>query len=254
MDVSGIAAIVTGGASGLGEATARSLADKGALVSIFDLNEDKGNQVAADIGGNFYQCDVASEASVQGALDAAKEKNGGARILINCAGIAAGSRIVGRDGPHSLELYTKIITVNLIGTFNVTRLFAAEASNAEPLNDDGERGVVVMTASVAAYEGQIGQVAYSASKGGIVGMTVPIARDLSSRGVRVCTIAPGVLLTPLADGLPEEALDALNASVPFPQRMGHASEYAQLALHICENGYLNGETIRIDGALRMAPR
>ncbi|MBT3553835.1 MAG: SDR family NAD(P)-dependent oxidoreductase [Rhodospirillaceae bacterium] len=254
MDVSGIAAIVTGGASGLGEATARSLAEKGALVSIFDLNEDKGNKVAADIGGDFLSCDVASEASVQGALDAAKEKNGVARILINCAGIAAGSRTVGRDGAHSLELYTKIVTVNLIGTFNMTRLFAVDASAAEPLNDDGERGVVVMTASVAAYEGQIGQVAYSASKGGIVGMTVPIARDLSSRGVRVCTIAPGVLLTPLADGLPQEALDALNASVPFPQRMGHASEYAQLALHICENGYLNGETIRIDGALRMAPR
>jgi NAD(P)-dependent dehydrogenase (short-subunit alcohol dehydrogenase family) len=254
MDVSGIAAIVTGGASGLGEATAKDLAEKGAQVSIFDLNEDKGNQVAAGIGGDFYQCDVASEASVQGALDAAKEKNGAARILINCAGIAAGNRIVGRDGPHSLELYTKIITVNLIGTFNATRLFAVDASAAEPLNDDGERGVVVMTASVAAYEGQIGQVAYAASKGGIVGMTMPIARDLSSRGVRVCTIAPGVLLTPLADGLPEEALDALNASVPFPQRMGHASEYAQLALHICENGYLNGETIRIDGALRMAPR
>lgn len=254
MDVTGIAAIVTGGASGLGEATARGLAEKGAQVSIFDLNEDKGAQVAADIGGNFFGCDVASEASVQGALDAAKEKNGGARILINCAGIAAGSRIVGRDGPHSLELFTKIITVNLIGTFNVARLFAVDASAAEPLNDDGERGVVVMTASVAAYEGQIGQVAYSASKGGIVGMTLPIARDLSSRGVRVCTIAPGVLLTPLADGLPKEALDALNASVPFPQRMGHASEYAQLALHICENGYLNGETIRIDGALRMAPR
>jgi NAD(P)-dependent dehydrogenase (short-subunit alcohol dehydrogenase family) len=254
MDVSGIAAIVTGGASGLGEATARLLTEKGALVAIFDLNEDKGNQVAGDIGGDFFQCEVSDTASVQSALDAAKEKNGAARILINCAGIAAGSRTVGRDGAHSLELYTKIVTVNLIGTFNVTRLFAAQACAAEPLNDDGERGVVVMTASVAAFEGQIGQVAYAASKGGIVGMTVPIARDLSTRGVRVCTIAPGVLLTPLADGLSDESLAALNASVPFPQRMGHASEYAQLALHICENGYLNGETIRIDGALRMAPR
>lgn len=254
MDINGIGAIVTGGASGLGEATARLLSERGAKVAVFDLNAEKGAAVAADIGGDFFKCQVTDEASVQSSLDAAREKNGVARILINCAGIATGSRIVGRDGPHSLELYTKVVTVNLIGTFNMTRLFATEASNAEPLNDDGERGAVVMTASVAAYEGQIGQVAYSASKGGVVGMTMPIARDLSSRGVRVCTIAPGVLLTPLADGLPEEALEALNASVPFPQRMGHASEYAELALHICENRYLNGETIRIDGALRMAPR
>ena len=254
MDINGIGAIVTGGASGLGEATARLLSERGAKVAVFDLNAEKGAAVAADIGGDFFKCQVTDEASVQSSLDAAREKNGVARILINCAGIATGSRIVGRDGPHSLELYTKVVTVNLIGTFNMTRLFATEASNAEPLNDDGERGAVVMTASVAAYEGQIGQVAYSASKGGVVGMTMPIARDLSSRGVRVCTIAPGVLLTPLADGLPEEALEALNASVPFPQRMGHASEYAELALHICENRFLNGETIRIDGALRMAPR
>lgn len=254
MDVNGIAAVVTGGASGLGEASARLLAERGAKVAVLDLNEEKGNAVAGDIGGDFFKCEVSDESSVQGALDAAKDKNGVGRILVHCAGIATASRTVGRDGPHSLELYTKIVTVNLIGTFNATRLFAAEASAADPINDDGERGVMIMTASVAAYEGQIGQVAYSASKGGVVGMTLPMARDLSSRGVRVCTIAPGVLLTPLADGLPEEALAALNASVPFPQRMGHASEYADLALHICENGYLNGETIRIDGALRLAPR
>ncbi|MAF49410.1 MAG: SDR family oxidoreductase [Rhodospirillales bacterium] len=254
MDVNGQAAVVTGGASGLGEASARLLAERGAKVAVLDLNEEKGNAVAGDIGGDFFKCEVSDEAQVRGALDAAKDKNGVGRILIHCAGIATAVRTVGRDGPHPLEVFTKIVTVNLIGTFNVTRLFAADASAADPINDDGERGVMIMTASVAAYEGQIGQVAYSASKGGVVGMTLPMARDLSSRGVRVCTLAPGVLLTPLADGLSEEALAALNASVPFPQRMGHASEYADLALHICENAYLNGETIRIDGALRLAPR
>ncbi|NQV54481.1 MAG: SDR family NAD(P)-dependent oxidoreductase [Rhodospirillales bacterium] len=254
MDVSGHAAIVTGGASGLGAATARLLAKRGAKVALLDLNEEKGNAVAKEIGGVFFKAEISNEAQVQAALDGAKEKHGVARILINCAGIGGAARTVGRDGAYPLDKYVRIITVNLIGTFNATRLFAVDVSNAEPLNEDGERGVVVMTASVAAYEGQIGQVAYSASKGGIVAMTLPIARDLSARGVRVNTIAPGVILTPLADGLSEEALNALNASVPFPKRMGHDTEYADLALHICENTYLNGETIRLDGALRMAPR
>ncbi len=254
MDVNGNAAVVTGGASGLGAATARLLAQHGAKVAIFDLNETKGQALAGELGGIFAKCEVSGEDSVKQAFAAAKSAHGPARILINCAGIGGASRIAGRDGPHDLASFMKIITVNLVGTFNVTRIFAAEASNLEPLNEDGERGVIVMTASVAAFEGQIGQVAYSASKGGIVGMTVPIARDLAARGVRVCTIAPGVILTPLAGGLSPEARKALDASVPFPSRMGHDHEYASLALHICENGYLNGETIRLDGALRMAPR
>ena len=254
MDVRGQAAVVTGGASGLGAATARILAEKGAKVTLLDLNEQKGTAVAKEIGGVFCKCEVADEAQVQGALEAARAAHGPARILINCAGIGGAGRIAGRDGPYDLKKFTRIVTVNLIGTFNVTRLFAAEASQLDPVTEDGERGVIVMTASVAAYEGQIGQVAYSASKGGIVGMTVPIARDLAARGVRICTIAPGVILTPLADNLSPEAMKALNASVPFPPRMGHDTEYAQLALHICENGYLNGETIRLDGGLRMGPR
>ena len=254
MDVKGHAAVVTGGASGLGAATARMLAGKGAKVTILDLNEQKGPAVAKEIGGVFHKCEVTDEAQVKEALDAGRSAHGPARILINCAGIGAAGRIAGRDGPYDLRKFTRIVTVNLIGTFNVTRLFAAEASQLDPVTEDGERGAIIMTASVAAYEGQIGQVAYSASKGGIVGMTVPIARDLAARGVRCCTIAPGVILTPLADNLSPEAMKALNASVPFPQRMGHDHEYASLALHICENGYLNGETIRLDGALRMAPR
>jgi NAD(P)-dependent dehydrogenase (short-subunit alcohol dehydrogenase family) len=235
MDVKGQAAVVSGGASGLGAATARLLAQRGAKVTLLDLNEQKGRAVAKQIGALFHECEVADENQVQAAFAAAKAAHGPARILINCAGIGGAGRIAGRDGPYDLKKFTRIVTVNLIGTFNVTRIFAAEAS-----------------ASVAAYEGQIGQVAYSASKGGIVGMTVPIARDLAARGVRCCTIAPGVILTPLADNLSPEARKALDASVPFPQRMGHDTEYAELALHICENGYLNGETIRLDGALRMA--
>jgi NAD(P)-dependent dehydrogenase (short-subunit alcohol dehydrogenase family) len=254
MDVKGQAAVVTGGASGLGAATARLLAKKGAKVALFDLNEEKGLAVAKEIGGTFHKVEVSGEDSVKAGFAAAKAAHGPARILINCAGIGTAGRIVGRDGPLDLAKFTRVINVNLIGTFNVTRLFGAEATQLEPVTKDGERGVVVMTASVAAFEGQIGQVAYSASKGGIVGMTVPIARDFAARGVRICTIAPGVILTPLADNLSPEALKALNESVPFPQRMGHDTEYADLALHICENGYLNGETIRLDGALRMGPR
>lgn len=253
MNVMGHAAIVTGGASGLGAATARELAKRGAKVGILDLNAEKGEGVAKEIGGIFAACDVTDEASVTAALETAKSAHGAARILVNCAGIGAAERVVGRDGPADLGRFTKIVTVNLIGTFNATRLFAVDAVEQDPLQD-GERGVVVMTASVAAFDGQIGQAAYSASKAGIAGMTLPLARDLSNRGVRVCTVAPGILLTPLIDILSEEILDGLAKGVPFPQRLGTPEEYASLALHICENGYLNGETIRLDGALRMAPR
>ena len=253
MDVKGHSAVVTGGASGLGAATARLLAERGAKVALMDRNAELAEGVAKDIGAAAVGCDVADEHSMIEAYAAAEAANGPARILINCAGIATAQRTVGREGPHDLESFKRIITVNLIGTFNATRLFAARATQLVPLEDD-ERGVVVMTASVAAFDGQIGQAAYSASKGGVAGMTLPIARDLSSRGVRVCSIAPGIILTPLMDVLSEEVQNSLAASVPFPQRLGKAEEYAALALHICENGYLNAETIRLDGAIRMAPR
>ncbi len=253
MNVDGQSAVVTGGASGLGEATARMLADKGAKVAILDLNQERGEKIAKEIDGVFANCDVADEESMQAGLDAAKKAHGSGRILVNCAGIANASRVVGKNGPHSLEMFTKIISVNLIGTFNAIRLFSVDASTLDPL-EDGERGVIVMTASVAAFDGQIGQAAYTASKGGIHSMTLPIAREFSKFGVRVCTIAPGVLLTPLMDVLPEEAQVSLAASIPFPARLGKAEEYASLAMHIVENQYLNGETIRLDGALRMAAK
>ena len=253
MNVDGQSAIVTGGASGLGEATARLLAEKGAKVAILDLNEERGQAVAKEIGGIYASCDVVDEASMQAALDAVKEAHGAGRLLVNCAGIAAASRVVGRNGPHDLAMFTKIITVNLIGTFNATRLFAVDASQLDPM-EDGERGAVVMTASVAAFEGQIGQAAYAASKGGVRSMTLPIAREFANFGIRVCTIAPGILLTPMMDELPEEAQVSLAGSVPFPARLGKPEEYASLTLHIFENNYLNGETIRLDGALRMAPK
>ena len=253
MNVDGQPAVVTGGASGLGEATARMLSENGAKVAILDLNQERGEIVAKEIGGFFSNCDVADEKSMQSALDAAKEAHGPGRILVNCAGIAGASRVVGRNGPHDLEVFTKILTVNLIGTFNATRLFGADASTLDPM-EDGERGVIIMTASVAAFDGQIGQAAYTASKGGIHSMTLPIAREFANFGVRICTIAPGILLTPLMDVLPEEAQVSLGASVPFPARLGKADEYASLAMHIFENRYLNGETIRLDGALRMTAK
>ncbi|MBT4589936.1 MAG: SDR family NAD(P)-dependent oxidoreductase [Rhodospirillaceae bacterium] len=253
MDVNGHAAIVTGGASGLGAATARMLADKGAKVTILDLNEELGVALAEEIGSVFAACDVADEASVQNALDAGKAAHGAARILVNCAGIGFASRIVGRKGAHDFGLFTKVVTVNLIGTFNVTRLFAVDATQLDPL-EDNERGVVIMTASVAAFDGQIGQAAYAASKGGIHSMTLPMAREFADRGVRVCTIAPGILKTPLMDILPEEVQQSLGDSIPFPRRLGHAEEYASLSMHIFENAYLNGETIRLDGAIRMAAK
>ncbi len=247
------AAIVTGAASGLGEATARRLAAAGAKVTIFDLNAERGEAVAKDIGGLFAKVNVTDEDSVTAGLDAAAAAHGDARILVNCAGIAIGEKTVGKGEPHALNSFTKVITINLIGTFNCIRLAAARMVALEPL-EDGERGVIVNTASVAAYEGQIGQVAYAASKGGVVGMTLPIARDLAANGVRCCTIAPGLFLTPMMKGLPENVQESLGKSVPFPSRLGDPGEYAQLAQHICENRMLNGEVIRLDGAIRLAPR
>ena len=253
MNVHGQAAIVTGGASGLGAATARILSNNGAKVCILDLDEERGESIANELNGYFVSCDVTNEKSVQDGLASAKEVHGSARILVNCAGVGNAARMVGRNGPHDFSLFSKIISVNLVGTFNVTRIFAVEVTQLEPL-EDNERGVIIMTASVAAFDGQIGQAAYSASKGGIHSMTLPMAREFASRGVRVCTIAPGVLKTPLLDILPAEAQESLGKSIPFPKRLGHAEEYASLAMHIFENRYLNGETIRLDGALRMAAK
>ncbi|RMF12310.1 MAG: 3-hydroxyacyl-CoA dehydrogenase [Alphaproteobacteria bacterium] len=253
MKLDGTAAIVTGGASGLGEATARGLAAAGAKVTIFDLNEERGQAVARDIGGLFANVDVTREDSVSAGLDAGAQAHGEARILVNCAGIAIGEKTVGKGQPHGLDSFSKVISINLIGTFNCIRLAAARMVALEPL-EDNERGVLVNTASVAAFEGQIGQVAYAASKGGVVGMTLPVARDLAKEGVRCCTIAPGLFLTPMMKGLPENVQEALGKSVPFPSRLGDPAEYAALARHIIENRMLNGEVIRLDGALRMPPR
>src|SRR5271165_1485353 len=253
MKISAAAAIVTGGGSGLGRATAEALAAKGAKVAVCDLNQAAAEEVAKAIGGVAVVCDVGSDASAAEAVAKAEAAHGPARILVNCAGVGSAIRIVGKDGaPAALSDFEKVIRVNLIGTFNLIRLFAAGAAMLEPV--DGERGVIVSTASVAAFEGQIGQAAYSASKGGVAAMTLPIARELARSGVRVNTIAPGIFMTPMLAGLREDFQQSLGASVPFPSRLGSPSEYAALAVHIVENGYLNGETIRIDGALRMAPR
>ena len=252
MKVSGAAAIVTGGGSGLGRATAVALAAKGARVAVVDLNPAAAEEAAKAIDGIAVACDVADEASAASAIAAAEAAHGPLRILVNCAGVGTAKRVVGRDGPHPLVDFDKVIRVNLIGTFNMIRLAAAAMGGLEPI--DGERGVIVSTASIAAFDGQIGQAAYSASKGGIVAMTLPIARELAQFGVRVNTIAPGIFLTPMLLGLPQAAQDSLGASVPFPARLGAPAEYAALAMHIVENGYINGETIRIDGALRMPPR
>lgn len=253
MNPSGIVALVTGGGSGLGEATARALAAKGAKIAIADVGMDRARMVASDVGGIAVKCDVTSEDNAKAAVNEATEKLGAPRILVNCAGIAIAMKTVGKDGPHPLDLYRRVIEINLLGTFNMIRLFAAATQELEPL-DGGERGVIVNTASVAAFDGQIGQVAYSASKGGVVGMTLPIARDLSRSGIRVCTIAPGIFKTPMMAGLPEDAQASLGQQVPFPPRLGEPSEYAALACHIVENQMLNGETIRLDGAIRMAPK
>ena len=253
MNVKGQAAIVTGGASGLGGATASALAAAGAKVAIFDLQDELGEQKAKEIGGIFVKTNVADAASVEASVKTVVEKLGTPRVVVNCAGIGRSGRTVSKSGPHDLAMFAQVIQVNLIGTFNVIRVAAYAMSQAEPL-DGGERGVIVNTASVAAFDGQIGQAAYSASKGGVVGMTLPIARDLASLGVRVCTIAPGLFLTPMMMSLPAEAQKSLGAQVPFPSRLGDPKEYAQLAMSIVENSMLNGETIRLDGAIRMAPK
>ena len=253
MQIAGHAALVTGGASGLGAATARALAKGGAKVALLDLNEALAKTVAADIGGVSVRCDVADAASAEGAVAEARARHGAARILVNCAGIATAERIVGRDGPMDLAHFKRVIDINLVGSFNLMRLAASGMMALEPL-DGGERGVIVSTASVAAYEGQIGQAAYASSKGGVVALTLPAAREFARFGIRVNAIAPGLFHTPMMDGLPEEAQKSLGASVPFPPRLGDPSEYADLVLAILGNPMLNGATIRLDGALRMAPR
>jgi 3-hydroxyacyl-CoA dehydrogenase/3-hydroxy-2-methylbutyryl-CoA dehydrogenase len=255
MEIKGIAAFVSGGASGLGEATVRALVERGARVAIADVNDDKANALADELGDAALalHCDVTSEDDVKQAVDAAVESFGELRLTVGCAGVGWPEKIVSKRGPHQLLPFETVVRVNLIGMFNVLRMTAAAMNENEP-NAEGERGAVVMTASVAAFDGQIGQVAYSASKGGIVGMTLPAARDLSNRGIRVCSIAPGLFDTPLLAALPEEARVALGAGVPFPQRLGRPDEYAQLAVSIAENAMLNGETIRLDGALRMPPK
>lgn len=255
MDVKGAVALVTGGASGLGEACVRRFVGQGARAIILDRDTDKGTALAAElsIDTQFAQADVTSEADVRNAVDLAYEAFGGLHIVVNCAGVGWAERTITKNGPHSLDLFETVIKINLIGTFNVIRLSAARMSANEP-NEAGERGVIINTASVAAYDGQIGQAAYSASKGGIVGMTLPIARDLSRSGIRVMTIAPGLFDTPLLAALPEEARLSLGQQVPFPSRLGKPAEYAQLAQAIIENEMLNGEVIRLDGAIRMAPK
>ena len=254
MEIKNSTFIVTGGASGLGAATARTITAAGGKVVIADVNADAGNALAKELGqARFIRTDVTAEADGQAAVALALKEFGGLQGLVNCAGIGVAEKTLGKEGPHALASFTRVITINLIGTFNMIRL-AADAMNKGQPNAGGERGVIINTASVAAYDGQIGQAAYSASKGGIVGMTLPIARDLARSGIRVMTIAPGIFLTPMLLGLPKEAQDSLGKMVPFPPRLGQPSEYAALAKHIIENEMLNGEVIRLDGAIRMAPK
>jgi NAD(P)-dependent dehydrogenase (short-subunit alcohol dehydrogenase family) len=253
MKIDGVPALVTGGGSGLGEATARGLAAAGARVGILDANADNAVRVAGEIGGVAAHADVTAEDEVAAALEIAAAAHGPARILVNCAGIGVAGRVLGRDGPMPLAVFQRVIAVNLVGSFNALRLASAAMADLEPL-DGGERGVIISTASVAAYEGQIGQAAYSASKGGIVGMTLPIAREFARIGIRVLAIAPGLFRTPLLAGLPAEVQETLGASIPFPSRLGDPAEFALLVRQMVENPYLNGETIRLDGALRMPPR
>ncbi len=257
---SDIAAVVTGGASGLGAATAKALAAKGVKVALLDLNADAGEKLAKELGGVFAKCDVTDESSVDAALAAVRKAHGQERILVNCAGIGVAKRISRRVKetnaiePHDLATFAKVIQINLIGTFLMMSKSAIGMQATKPINADGERGLMICTSSVAAQDGQIGQVAYAASKGGVASMTLPVARDLSRDGIRVVTIMPGLFLTPMFDNLPDEAQKSLAASVPFPSRLGSPTEYAALAVHICENIMINGECIRLDGALRMAPR
>ncbi|UUT34536.1 SDR family NAD(P)-dependent oxidoreductase [Microbacterium elymi] len=253
MEISGASALVTGGASGLGLATARRLAEKGARVTIVDLPQSRGAEIAAELGGTFAAADVTDPAQVASAVEVAASA-APLRVVVNCAGIAPPAKVLDRDGePSPLAAFAQVIQVNLIGTYNVISQAAASIAKTEP-TDTGDRGVVVSTASVAAFEGQIGQPAYSASKGGVHAMTLPIARELARYGIRVCTIAPGIMETPMLAGLPQAAQDSLGQQVPYPARLGVPDEYARLVLSIIDNGYLNGETIRLDGAIRMAPR
>ena len=254
MDLKGTGAIITGGGSGLGEATIRAFAAKGAKVAILDLAKSNGVAIAKEVSGTFVEADVTNNDQLSAAIDKATQTLGAIHIVVNCAGIGTAGKTLGKgEVPLDLEPFRRTIEVNLIGTFNAIRLAAAKIAKNTP-NADGERGVIINTASVAAFEGQIGQAAYSASKGGVVGLTLPIARDLASYGIRVCTIAPGLFETPMLMGLPESARKSLGAQVPFPSRLGRPTEYAQLACHIVENPMLNGETIRLDGAIRMQPR
>lgn len=253
MNVAGASALVTGGASGLGAATARALAAGGARVAILDRDAEKGRAVADEIGGIFVRCDVADPENAVAALAECHAEHGPPRVLVNCAGIGTAGRVVGREGPMPLDAFERVIRVNLVGTFNMLRLVGHAMSIAEP-DADGNRGVIVSTASVAAFEGQIGQAAYAASKGGIAALTLPVARELARFGIRVLTVAPGLFRTPLLEELPEETQAALGASIPFPPRLGKPAEFAQLVLAMIGNDYLNGETVRLDGALRMPPK
>jgi NAD(P)-dependent dehydrogenase (short-subunit alcohol dehydrogenase family) len=250
----GVSAVVTGGASGLGAATARVLAAAGCRVSLFDMDRAHGEAVAAEIGGLFAEVDVTRDDSVAAGFAAARAAHGQERLLVNCAGIAPAARTVSKSGPHPTALFEKVLLVNLGGTFRCIALSAAGMATLEPVTASGERGVIVSTASVAAFDGQIGQAAYAASKGGIAALTLPVARDLAQSGIRVMTIAPGIFETPMLAGLPAEVQESLGRQVPFPSRLGRPAEYAALVRHICENEMLNGETIRLDGAIRMAPR
>ena len=253
MKIQGQVALVSGGASGLGAQTARRLAAAGAKVAILDLNEKLASDVAKEIGGIALACDVADARSAEQAVARAKDQLGAARVLVNCAGVAGAQRIVGRNGAMPLEAFERIVRINLIGSFNMMRLAANEMSKLEAI-EDGERGVIISTTSVAAYEGQLGQAAYAASKGGIVSLTLPAARELAQFGIRVLAIAPGIFHTPLLDELPKEVQDSLGASIPFPKRLGKPDEFASLVLHMIDNLYLNGEVVRLDGAVRLPPR
>jgi NAD(P)-dependent dehydrogenase (short-subunit alcohol dehydrogenase family) len=253
MDIKGQAAIVTGGASGLGAATAQMLAEAGAKVAVFDVNKKAAAEVAIDINGIAIECDVTNDDATEKAIAKAAADHGPARIVINCAGIGPAKRIVGRDGPMPLQEFSRVIAINLIGTFNVMRLAAAKMQNLEPMQD-GERGIIVCTASVAAYDGQIGQAAYAASKGGVVSLVLPAAREFAQFGIRVTGVAPGIFSTPMLRALPEAAQQSLAAAVPFPKLLGQPPQYAALVRHMIENRYLNGEVVRLDGALRMAPK
>jgi len=253
MHLNGQSAMVTGGGSGLGAATAQRLAQAGCRVAVLDINQAAALASAQRIGGLGIACDVADSTSAEAAVAQAREAHGSARLLVNCAGVGTAGRIVGRDGPMPLAAFERVIRVNLIGSFNMLRLAAADMGALEPL-DDGERGVIVNTASIAAYEGQVGQAAYAASKAGVIGLTLPAARELARIGVRVVTIAPGLFHTPMVEGLPAEVQQALADGIPYPQRLGAPEEYAALVEHIASNRFLNGETIRLDGALRMPPR